>query len=275
MKILAGIITFNPDLHRLKENIDAIYYQVDQLLIIDNNSENIIEIEHLINCYDGCICINNNTNAGVAIGLKQIMDFAVKEDFAWVISLDQDSVCDKNIIKEYLRFINLNTVGIITCCITDRNMGQTHYLSKDKTYIDVKTCITSGSFMSVDKYKCVSGYDEKMFIDWVDFDICAQFIDAGFRIIRINYFGLLHEVGHGKVVNLLWKKYETYNHSPLRQYYMARNRLYVAKKYPSQFKYYKTVLAEIRECILILLYESDKKKKIVARVKGMLDAKYM
>ena len=42
MKIVAGIILYNPDIDRLMDNISAISPQVESIIIIDNNSINII-----------------------------------------------------------------------------------------------------------------------------------------------------------------------------------------------------------------------------------------
>ena len=71
MKYIAGIVLYNPDLGRLKENIESICKQVDKVILIDNGSDNIREIEDLIkeylNCillkrrkYGNCICIESN-----------------------------------------------------------------------------------------------------------------------------------------------------------------------------------------------------------------------
>lgn len=41
MRVLAGIVLYNPEIGRLQENIDAIYQQVDTVLLIENGSSNI------------------------------------------------------------------------------------------------------------------------------------------------------------------------------------------------------------------------------------------
>ena len=41
MKYIAGIVLYNPDLGRLKENIESICKQVDKVILIDNGSDNI------------------------------------------------------------------------------------------------------------------------------------------------------------------------------------------------------------------------------------------
>ena len=40
LEICAGIVSYNPDLKRLKENIDAIFPQVDEVIVFDNGSIN-------------------------------------------------------------------------------------------------------------------------------------------------------------------------------------------------------------------------------------------
>ena len=59
MKYIAGIVLYNPDLGRLKENIESICKQVDKVILIDNGSDNIREIEDLIKEYLNCILLNN------------------------------------------------------------------------------------------------------------------------------------------------------------------------------------------------------------------------
>lgn len=39
MKYLAGIVTFNPNIERLDQNIRAIYPQVSHIYIVDNGSK--------------------------------------------------------------------------------------------------------------------------------------------------------------------------------------------------------------------------------------------
>ena len=57
------------------------------------------------------------------------------------------------------------------------------------------TCLTSGCFMRVSAHKDTAGYDVRMFIDCVDFDICYSLRAAGYKIVRIPYDGLIHEIG--------------------------------------------------------------------------------
>ena len=48
MKVCAGIVLFQPDIERLKENINAIINYVEHIYMVDNGSENIEEIRECL-----------------------------------------------------------------------------------------------------------------------------------------------------------------------------------------------------------------------------------
>ena len=98
-RIMAGIVLFNPNKERLTQNIDAIYPQVDKIVLIDNCSTNGIHIETRKKI--DITLIRNNTNKGIAFALNQIMEYAFGHNFDWVITLDQDSVVSNNLINNW------------------------------------------------------------------------------------------------------------------------------------------------------------------------------
>lgn len=270
MRILAGIVLYKPDLNRLKENINAIINQVDRVLLFANGSDTYLQVSNLKNTFNSIELIYSNQNRGIAFGLKSIMDYSVQNAYDWVFTIDQDSVSQPGLIAAYKRYIGLPKVGILTCNIVDRNFKQDSGFSENEKYQEVERCITAGSFMNVSAYSQSDGYDSKMFIDSVDWDICYNFRSHDYRIYKINYNGVLHEVGHGKNVHLLWKKYITYGESPLRNYYSARNDVYLAKKYPEFISKQKSFARELRTQLLIIFFEDQKFAKIKARWKGIL-----
>lgn len=272
MRILAGIVLYNPDIQRLKDNYLAIAEQVDSVVLVNNGSNNWEKIKDELSQWNVEI-INNEENRGIATALHQIMEFGITIGTDWVITLDQDSVCRPGLIDAYKQWIHLDKAGILTCVIEDRNFSIGSGFAEGEKWKEIKQCITSASFISTEAYENTDGFDEKMFIDSVDFDICLNMRQHGYKIYRINHVGLLHEVGHGKNVKLLFKDYIVYNHSPLRNYYMARNKAYLVRKYPEYFSKVKEVIREVRSEVLILVYEESKIKKIRARWKGLRDVR--
>ncbi len=269
MKILAGIVLFNPDIERLKQNAAAILPQVDCLLAVDNGSTNLEEIEKALP--DSVRYLENGRNMGIAAALNSILHFAEENNYDWFITLDQDSVCEAGLIENYKQHIALPSAAVLSCTIVDRNIKAMSNRTAEQQTVEIKECITSASFCNTKALTAVGGFDEEMFIDSVDFDLCLNLRKHGFKIYKTPYVGLLHEVGHGRNVKLFWQKRVVYNHSPLRNYYMARNHVYMAKKYPQDISMLRTRLKEWEREILILLYETDKVKKLKARREGFKD----
>lgn len=268
MKVLAGIVLYNPDINRLKQNIIAIMPQVDEIICIDNGSDNIGIVKKQFQ--KQVKIIQNNKNLGIAAALNKILEYAYNNGFEWFITLDQDSVCMSGLIENYKKYFDkIKNPAIISCTIKDRNFHINKSNFQGITEID--ECITSASFCNSKALKSVCGFDNKMFIDCVDFDICLNLRNHGYKIYRTDYVGLLHEVGQGKNVKFFGKNKVVYNHSPVRNYYIARNHIYMAKKYPKDISMVKTFVKEIESEILIILYEENKIKKIMIRHKAIHD----
>lgn len=275
--VLAGIVTYNPDIKRLNENITALLKQVQYVYIVDNSSDNIKDIESLIIAKSAIIELKKyEKNLGIAQALKEIMEYSKHNRFTWVLSLDQDSVIEDGLIDKYIEACNLQEcadVGMFTCLIRDRNFNDKKYEEQYQSLIEVPYCITSAAFMNVDKYFLTNGYDSKFFIDAVDFDICYSLRDIGYRICRINYTGLYHEIGHGENRHFLWKKIVVYHQKSFRIYYYSRNMLLMQRKHKKLYTFGNMVKNELALFIRILLYEDYKKEKIDAYFRGLRDAK--
>lgn len=270
MNICAGIVLFNPEIERLNENIEHIRKQVPMLILVDNGSSNLEDVKSLICDLPNIILLENGKNLGIAQALNCILRKAQKEHYEWVLTLDQDSVATDGLIREYREFLencSEKNIGCLTCNIVDRNFS----LEKRETgFKDIDYCITSGSLMNVEITLSMGGFDESMFIDKVDCDICINLKQRGYRIIRVAYDGLLHEIGHAKQINLGFRKWELYNHSSFRRYYMCRNASYLLKKYHNRYVL-KMFLKEIFQFFLVLLFEEDKKEKAEQSIKGFFD----
>lgn len=270
--IAAGIVLFNPDIVRLKENINAIKNQVDLIICIDNFSDNIDEIKEQLNNEKKIFLIENNQNMGIAVALNQTLRFAEENKCKWLLSLDQDSVVMPGIVKKYIEHIEDDT-AVITCIIKDRNVDAVKNMIDDVEKIDF--CITSGALYNVEKLLLLGGYDEKMFIDYVDFDMCIRLRKAGYSIIRINYVGLLHEVGKTKEINFFGKKELIFNESAFRKYFEVRNRFYYIYKHGDYINKKREYLRTFKFIFMTILYESDKCNKIKRMFKGYIDYRKM
>ena len=286
MKVCAGIVTFNPDVLRLKENIQSVTKQIQKIIIVDNCSDNIAEIERLLSIYGNIRLIKYNSNKGIAKALNDIFEFAIEERAEWVLTLDQDSVIPDNLIIEYEN-VNVNKrVAILCPSIRDENLNS--LIENKNTIEEVGICITSGSLNRIAVWRQLGGFDEKLFIDSVDNEYCIRLKYYGYKVLKVNSVILSHELG--KSENHLYKR--TTNHNAMRRYYIARNSIYVAKKYKKLFRekgivgdQYKSMsisldrlisperiyLRQLQFVVLIALYEKNKVQKIKSIIKGLRD----
>ena len=273
--IICGIVTYNPNIKRLEECLKAVKSQLNNVIVYDNGSKNSLEISKLVKKIipDG-IFVKNAKNMGIAKGLAEIMNFAKIKKYLWVLALDQDSILQKGLVKAYLKTINsglYTDAGMLTCLIRDRNFNDPKYERQESSVLSVKYCITSASLTNVTAYFKTSGYDRQFFIDCVDFDICYSLSEKGYKIYRINYLGLLQEVGHGENRNFLFKQIVVYHEKPIRIYYLSRNLCLLYVKH-SSYKCLTLMKKELALFLKIILYEDAKKQKIFAFFKGLHDA---
>jgi len=268
--IAAGIILFNPDLLRLKENIAAIHQQVDLLVFIDNHSDNIHLIEREYGDYENITILKNEENFGIAKALNQAMLFCQSKGYTWVLTLDQDSICPSNLIEEYTKYLDLPKVAILSPVIDDRNMRESSTVPHSTDdYEEIEKCITSATLTNVDIWEKLDGFDESMFIDLVDFEYCMRILQSGYKILRVNTVILLHEVGRITQPKFLFWDLIILNHSPFRKYYIARNIIYLAKKHRTPGGIIMAYLRTIKLLLQTEVYEDDKAKKGLAILKGI------
>lgn len=283
----AGIVTYNPVISVLKRNIDAIYKNIDQIVIADNNSNNIKEILMLITNYEKIELLELEKNYGIAYALNKIVQEAENKHFDWLMLLDQDSECDKKIFAKYNDFLlehHNEKIALLTPYIIDINkMTINDYsLLKLPKYSKVSFAITSASLINIDIYEKIGKFDNQLFIDCVDMDYSKRLELNGYEQIRVNTTYLLQQVGEAEKTkilrihkdnagNITIMPYYRTNHSLMRQYYIARNNIIMIKKYFVGIK-------KIKQCIYIFFYlfakifvEKNKVKLTKTIIRGMVD----
>ena len=263
--VLSGIVTYNPDINRLIENINAIAPQVNRVLIVDNGSNNHEEIDCLLNNYTNVLVVYLHENKGIAYALNVILSYAESHNYEWFLTLDQDSVVPYNLIEEYWKATLIDKVALITCNIVDRNFEEK---VPSVAFEYVTTCITSACLTNTKIARCVGGFDDALFIDSVDHDLCIRIIKSGYKIYRNNNVDLLHELGHSKKISFLKFNYVVYNHSKFRCYYIFRNRIILGRKYGIMKSSMRYIFMRF---FSIILFEKDSYAKIKCAIKGIVD----
>ena len=277
MKLASSIILYHPDLNEVTKNINSYINSVDKLYIIDNTPNPNIEIENLLKISDKIEYHPNYDNFGIAKALNIACNKAIKDGFDWIITFDQDSWCFPNMI-EVLKQIASNHTNVGS--VSPVYIPSIEFLEESKKWNkiiqtrEVSCVITSGCLTNLEAYKIANGFDEIYFIDLVDIDFSFKLRENGYNILVTNEVMMIHSLGESNFFSL-WKDKKIWysNHSPIRRYYITRNRLYFIKKYNHKYPdFCKTELKKMsKEAAKILLFESQKIPKIKAIFYGFFD----
>lgn len=289
-RIIAGVVTFNPDIDLLRENLQAVSPQVSSVLVFDNGSANAGDVQRIVSGISNTELLQSEQNVGIAAALNRLAREAFARGCEWLLTLDQDSVCAPEMVATLASHADESTL-LITPFIIDRNKITIHEYSKLELpavqyyrRAASKGAPTSGGLLNLSALDEIGGFDESFFIDCVDYDLNMRLLRAGYRIARANRTYLLHEVGKAQRTWLRtprksldgrewkWEVFYSFGHGPERCYYKARNRVLYSRKHWRFIGLSNEGIAQIPQQILLtLLFEERRFAKLRAFILGIVD----
>ncbi len=274
MKIAACVILYNPG-ESVIDNIQSYIEHVGKLYLIDNSESASLDFQKTYNSLPKTMIVQDGFNEGIAKRLNQACQLALQDGFGYLLTMDQDSFFDESIVKKYFSCIQLY-LSKEKVAMFGVNYEQKIF-NADCNFSKVKVLITSGSVINLSNYKNIGGFDENLFIDFVDTDYCFKSILKGYELVQFSSIYMHHEIGtttqHRSLKNM---KLSTRSiHSSIRLYYMTRNFLYLQNKYKEQFKqefsvHKKDLLNRIKNK---LLYKSNRLQTLKMLIKAYIDYK--
>lgn len=290
MIVAAGVVTFEPAVDRLAENLNAIAAQVDRVAVFDNGSSNVDAVEAVVQGIESATLLKSAENLGIAAALNRLSEWALTNGFEWLVTLDQDSVAPKGMVQELSAVAAEHEAAIVTPFIVDRNkLSVQEYEEMSLPPADRYTqaarrgAITSGALTNLRVLFDVGGFDERFFIDYVDYDLNQRVLLAGHKIMRANRTWLLHEVGKAEATWLkvprkdmsgTWhlEPFHSFGHSAQRCYYKARNRVLFTRKYGRRIGLTHEGIWQLpQQVLLTLLFERNRWSKLKGFARGFLD----
>ena len=173
--------------------------------------------------------------------------------------------------------------------VIDKDIVSNTWKSKNNIQFEsVDRCIQSGALVSVAAWKYVNGFDEWMFIDFVDFDFCTRLKINNYNIYRCNNVTIDHQLGNREETRLaplfrrLYKltgiralKYFTYRNvfSKNRVFYSTRNNYVYIQKYSNYLDVNKEKRDFFDRCFRRILRGKNKLMIIKATINGIKAAR--
>ncbi len=272
LKVASVVILYNPALEVLK-NIIACTEQTEIVFVLDNSDSYNQTLIDKINNIDKVEYHNFNSNLGVAYALNFAANLAIKNNFDFLLTMDQDSEATSNFVKKLIEIHrNYKSVGIAAPYPQNRIHK---ILPPDNSIHQINKVITSGALLNLRAYIEVGPFMEELFIDYVDFEYCFRLQRNNYSIYINNDAIIYHSVGNLIKWKLIGFRFYSTNHSPLRLYYRTRNRFRVKslykKYYPSIFR--SDMINLLKELLKVILVESYKMEKLKMTGLGYLHYK--
>lgn len=270
MRIFACIVTYEPDVELLNANVAAVLDQVEGVVLVDNASSNLLSFLQTID--PRVDVLRQPQNQGLSRAMNAAVRRAQAEGADAVLMLDQDSIVSADAVSSLSEALRADPgLAIVAAHMVDRNVegaGEppTHVLEA------VNACITSGSLVRLSDWAAVGGWDENLFIDYVDFDFCLRLRMRGRGITIDHKTKLDHAIGEAQRVG----RVVVWGHGATRLEHMANDVVRYARKHrrsPAGLQVVprgiaRAVAGLCWKAVVVLRYEQDKSAKMRALVRG-------
>ena len=285
--VCAVIITYHPNLIRLRALVEASLPQMAHLVVIDNGSD-----EHLLISIQALARDNNfsvislGENVGVGTAQNQGVRWARSRGSSHVLMFDQDSVPAPDMVQKLLgalgelqardipvaavgpRLIDRRT-GASTPFVHISLLGVTRYSQKECNSCLIKTdfLVSSGMLIPLKMLDRVGGLEEDLFIDNVDLEWCFRARSMGLSLYGVHDATMEHSVGD-QVIQL--GSYVIHLHNPLRQYYIMRNRIVLYQRSYSPWGWIvQDFLRMLFKLVVFSLFFSPRRQNLSMMLKGI------
>lgn len=277
-QVCAIFTTFHPGPETV-HNIASAISQVQQVTVVDNGSgADSVAYLRSASAKLGFHLIENGSNLGIASALNIGCKWAIEQGNQFLILFDQDSEATEglisNLLDAYDKLKADEKVGLVGAKILDRITRMSPPLLLDHDYRPTLT-LTSGSLFPAKVIEECGGFEEDLFIEYVDHEYCLRIRSHGYRIVIVDDAVLLHEVGYPRIHRLLgiWSCRCTH-HAAERRYYHARNLTVLLFRYWEKEPAWclTEVQAFVKTTIKSLLFEKHRTRRLWFTLRGCLDA---
>lgn len=282
-RICACVITYNPQLNILSRLLDTLS-EIGIIYIVDNGSQNVSKIKDWLHLkHQRAVLIANLENLGIAKAINIGIQQAINDKQKWFFIFDQDSFCSPQYVEKTFDAIanadltSLDQFGLCCPTIYDAEVTKAtqnsfifkHLIGrKNKRLMPV----TSGSLIYLPNIAKYGMMDEDLFIDAVDFEYNFRIYKNNGIIIKSQAI-LNHNLGKPESRKFLGLTFVFSGHSPLRYYYISRNRWLVFYKYKelALFWFVKSIISAIYAYVSIMLICNNRDQYTKAIFMGTFD----
>jgi rhamnosyltransferase len=289
--VCAVIVTYNPDLVIFSRQLQSIKSQVNNVVVIDNCSNNIAELKVIINEFIELNSLKINLICNLSnIGLGKAQNIGInfaKEDVnsTHILLFDQDSILDEGFVMGLIdsenklleQGIKLAAIGPVYYNeITNETYPITKYrgpfidrIKPGSEPVEATFLIASGCLIPINIIDVVGYMNEDLFIDYIDVEWSFRAQSFGYKVYASPNSKMKHTIGDNRT-SIFGRSISI--HSPLRRYYLYRNSIYMVKN-PKILIGYKIreITFNLLRFVVFLVLSKESIKYFKYSISGFID----
>ena len=269
----AGVVLAYHPTEEIRENVRLLLTQVPHVFVVNNSPD--AASRGILGELDGdrVTVLEQAENVGVAAGFNAGMRAALEAGFDFVWIFDQDSTVADGMLDALLRAQARTDlkVGIVGPALRAAETGNVYDADRGQGSAPIDALISSGALFSRALLEDIGLHDESLFIDYVDHDISLRAARAGYTNLKVFDTLLDHRFGESQPSRLLWRIVYVSNYSPMRQYYMSRNRVILARRFGWGRWLRDDLRYAMKAWTKVLITERDRPAKVGAALRGLRD----
>lgn len=275
--MIKALITVYHPADAVKENVEKIASQVDEVYICDNSPQN--HEQFFSKKSDNIHYIWFQQNLGLSSAFNRILkDEDLFSDSDYIIFFDQDSSISEGHIKKLVEeYESIEKKQANIGCLSPvffNTSNNTVEIPRMKTPInehsfEVASAITSSMLCKFKTIKDIGFWNESVFLDMADWDFCWRMRKQGKSCVMTDVVTLRHSLGTGeKKIGPISLRVG----SAFREYYQTRECLYLLTKdyTPFKFKIRFIAMLTIRP-IIHLIFLDNRRARFKYIIKGIKD----
>lgn len=221
--LIAGVVVLYNSPDSCQANIDSYLYQIDKLYVVLNGINSSETLVANLKANPKVKILYSLQNKGIAWALNQGAQNAIKDNYKWLLTMDDDTSLGSGSVLELYNYAKnhpqTHRIGIVA----SKHNGKRIYINGSILFT-----MTSGNLLNLDIYKAVGAFCELLFIDHVDHEYCLRLNSHGYLICETDVL-IVHSLG--EIKNLNYTNMKIVYHTGPRTYYIIRNGIVVSLKY--------------------------------------------
>ena len=242
-KTTAAIVTLYHPKKETGESLKALGKQIDRLILSDNtpgadNREMFAEIPN-------AVYLANGANLGLAAGINRGLDTKEARESGWVFFFDQDSHVPEGhiatMVQDWETLAETHRIGLLGPRFYDEITGtynadailDASVEESGSPYVPIGQMITSSMMTTWEIMKEIGFWNEELFLDYGDYDLCWRLAAAGYELFITRNVLLKHRLGDGCVMAKDPKSKAVFPlayGAPVRKYYQTREAVKLLRK---------------------------------------------